>query len=160
LPWIVARTKPNHERIAKEHAERQQHVCYLPFYYDSNKSGNQTKRVLFPCYLFVEIELQFYHLKYTRGITNIIMMDGEQPSYVPDESIYELKRREKNGCVELDAQQSKFLPDDPVIVTYGPFADRLGLYRGQSTQDRVRVLMDMLGGKREVLVPARALEAA
>lgn len=41
-----------------------------------------------------------------------------------------------------------------VRITSGPFGGMSGLYQGQSTRDRERILLSMLGGQRPVLIAA------
>jgi transcription antitermination factor NusG len=41
-----------------------------------------------------------------------------------------------------------------VRITAGPFGGMRGLYDGQSTKDREKILLNLLGSQRPVLVPA------
>jgi hypothetical protein len=44
-----------------------------------------------------------------------------------------------------------------VRITAGPFGGHLGLYQGQSTRDRERILLSMLGGQRPVLIASNLI---
>ncbi len=59
-------------------------------------------RPLFPGYLFLWVELQWYAAKTAPGVTRLVM-DGSTPARVPDQVIEELRGREKNGVIELPA---------------------------------------------------------
>jgi transcription antitermination factor NusG len=81
------------------------------------------------------------------------------PAKVPDHIIAELRGRERNGCIELP-KSPRFRVGDPVRIDRGPFKDRLALYAGQSGQERVLVLLELLGAKRQLELAADAVEPA
>lgn len=55
---------------------------------------------LFPGYLFTRIELQWRGVRLRPGLIKLVM-NGEEPSHVPDEIIEEIRARERNGAIEL-----------------------------------------------------------
>jgi transcriptional antiterminator RfaH len=161
--WIVARTKPRRERWAAENVSRQGCPFYLPQYELPIPRNARVKEarsaVLFPCYLFVNIDKQWKFLLGTFGIAAVIM-SGDSPTSVPQSEIDRLmKRHDSNGLISLP-KKIKFNPGDEVRIKDGPFADRVGLYQSQSSSERNRILMDFLGGKRTVLFDDSILELA
>ena len=58
-------------------------------------------------------------------------MDGIRPARVADQIIDDLRKRERNGLIEL-SQRSELKPGDQVRILQGPFAGQLGLYAGIS----------------------------
>jgi transcriptional antiterminator RfaH len=70
-----------------------------------------------------------------------------------------LKRREDaNGLIQLD-RQPQFSPGDKVYIRDGAFQECLGLYEGMTGNERVTVLLDLLGRKVRVSVDAEMLIA-
>ena len=72
--------------------------------------------------------------------------------------IDELKQRERNGLIEL-TKAPRFKPGDPVKVTRGAFTGHLALYDGQTSHERVAVLLALLGGRVRVELPEADVEA-
>ena len=52
----------------------------------------------------------------------------------------------------------RFRHGDKVRITRGAFADHLALYDGQTSHQRVAVLLRLLGGERRVELPEDAVE--
>jgi transcriptional antiterminator RfaH len=112
---------------------------------------------LFPGYAFVLIVLQWHAARWCPGVFNLIM-DGTGPARVPDGVIEEICSRERNGLIELPAPPA-LKPGDCVRVIAGAFGGHLALYQGQTSQDRVAVLLTLLGGRQRTVLPASAVEA-
>jgi transcription antitermination factor NusG len=85
-------------------------------------------------------------------------MDGVRPARVADQVIDDLRKRERNGLIELP-QRSELKPGDRVRVLHGPLAGQLGLYAGQRPHERVLVLLALLGGPQRVELAKDAVEA-
>ena len=47
-----------------------------------------------------------------------------------------------------------------VRITAGPFGGMAGLYAGQSTRDREKILLSLLGSQRQVLIAANLIAPA
>lgn len=143
--WGVAMTKPNSEHIAKTNLERQGYITYLPKYLD--RVGKTVKpKLLFPRYILVEIELQWHSITGTRGISRLLYGVDSKPAIVDRKIISQLKSREEKGYVTLNTQP-KFRPGDRVAVASGVLEGYIGLYQGMKDQDRVKILIDLLGRK-------------
>ena len=85
---------------------------------------------LFPGYCFLTVEAQWYAARWSLGVIGLIM-DGIKPARVADQVIDDLRKRERNGLIEL-SQRSELKPGDQVRILQGPFAGQLGLYAGIS----------------------------
>lgn len=104
---------------------------------------------MFSNYLFVEIFDQWRAVKSTLGISNVLMAESEKPGVMTDEFIAALKAKEgPDGLIVLN--KSKFKQGSMVQVKSGPFAYSLGTFDGLSSNDRVFVMMSMLGTTRRV----------
>ena len=86
-------------------------------------------------------------------------MDGIRPARVADQIIDDLRKRERNGLIELPKRPGP-KPGDQVRILQDPFAGQLGLYVGMRAHERVLVLLALLGGQQRVELPRGDIEAA
>jgi transcriptional antiterminator RfaH len=70
-----------------------------------------------------------------------------------------LQGRETEGLIEL-ANKNAIKPGENVIVLNGPFAHQLGLCVSVSDNERVAILLDLLGRKVRVLMDTDVVTAA
>jgi transcriptional antiterminator RfaH len=100
---------------------------------------------LFPGYIFVRIVAdQWSAVRWTIGVVRMLMA-GDRPAHLADKVIDELRRNESGGFVRLPAPPGEYRPGQPVRILTGSFRGLVGLYEGQTAQERERVLLDLLG---------------
>ena len=116
---------------------------------------------LFPRYLFVAVDMasqRWQSIGSTIGVTRLVC-DGDRPAAVPVAVFEALKRREDaNGLIQLD-QKPQFSPGDKVCVRDGAFQECFGLYEGMTSNERVTVLLELLGRKVRVSLNSELLIA-
>jgi len=107
----------------------------------------------FPRYMFVILDLRrdrWRSVNGTYGADRLLMRAGE-PEPVPHGLVEQLL-----GASEADGVV-RFSPDlkdgQTIRVTAGPFAELIGRLERHDEPGRVRVLLDLLGGKVPVLLP-------
>jgi transcriptional antiterminator RfaH len=100
----------------------------------------------------VLIVLQWHAVKRTPGVVRLVA-DGGVPARVPDSVIAELRRRERNGLVQLP-ELRRFRAGDRVRVTHGPLLGLESLVAGTRPSQRIEVLLGLLGRARAVLPTA------
>jgi transcriptional antiterminator RfaH len=162
--WYVAQTQIHAENKAAAHLVRQGFDVYLPRYQKRRRHARRTEIVpapLFPRYLFVAVDMEMQRwrsIHSTYGITRLIR-NGDEPAAVPDSVIAALRAREgENGFIEFERR--RFLPGGLVQIKDGAFASCLGLIEGIRDEERVTVLLDLLGRKVRVNVDELSLAAA
>ena len=162
--WYVAFTQPNSEMRAAMHLENQDFPAYVPRFLKRRRSGRRVEAViapLFPRYVFLGADLgrqRWRSVNGTIGVSHLVC-NGDRPTCVDDRIIASIAVREnEQGLVKLAPQS--FTPGQSVRVSCGAFADQLGLYEGVSDQDRVRILLELLGRKVRVTVEADFIVAA
>jgi transcriptional antiterminator RfaH len=163
--WYVAQTHVHAESKASFHLGRQGFQVYLPRYTKRRRHARRVDTVaapLFPRYLFVSVDMatqRWHSIRSTIGITRLVA-NGEAPAAVPQEIIDGLKRREDaNGFVQLE-RRPRFALGDKIQVLEGAFCDALGLFEGITGQERVAILLDLLGRKVRVVLDIEAIDAA
>jgi transcriptional antiterminator RfaH len=76
---------------------------------------------------------------------------------VADGIVAAIRSRERNGLVELP-KPPRLKRGDRVQIVQGPFRELLALYVGQTSPERVAVLLQFLGGQHRTELPASAIE--
>jgi len=120
-------------------------------------AGSRSGRRSFRGYCFLTVEAQWYAARWSIGVIGLIM-DGVRPARVADQVIDDLRKRERNGLIELP-QRSGLKPGDQVRILQGSFAGQLGLYAGMRAHERVLVLLALLGGQQRVELARDGIEA-
>jgi transcriptional antiterminator RfaH len=162
--WYLAQTHIHAESKATFHLQRQGFDIYLPRYLKKRRHARRIDTVaapLFPRYVFISVdETQRWHaIRSTIGITRLVTT-GDAPAIVPPAIIEGLKRREDaNGLVKLE-NRPRFASGDKVRVRDGAFADTLGLFENMNGNERVAILLDLLGRKVRVVLELDFIEAA
>ena len=96
--WIVAKIKPNQDKIALINLARQNFEFFQPLFKTTSRIQNKFKEIIkpvFPGYIFIAINLEeknWPKINNTRGISNIIVFGNEIP-LIRCELIQELKYR-------------------------------------------------------------------
>lgn len=162
--WYAVHTHPRAELKALTHLRRQNYRVYLPCYGKEIRHARKSERVVrpfFPRYLFVQLDLartSWRPIRSTTGVSELVSFGG-QPAPLPAGVIEALQRQENaEGLIQLARQ--KYRPGDSVVVLRGPFARQLGLCDGVSDNERVAILLDLLGRKVRVVLDVAAIEAA
>jgi transcriptional antiterminator RfaH len=160
--WAVARLEPRREQLALRCLGLAGYETYFPRLREHRISHGrriESRPPLFPGYCFLTVEVaQWYAAQWNIGVIGLIM-DGVRPPRVADQIIDDLRKRERNGLIELP-QRDKLKPGDQVRILQGPFAGHLGLYAGMQAHERVLVLLALLGGQQRVELAKDDVESA
>jgi len=163
--WYVAQTHIHAENKATQHLRRQGFDVYLPRYIKQRRHARRVETVaapLFPRYLFVSVDAatqRWHSIRSTVGITRLVA-NGDRPAVLPQGIIDGLKRREDDkGFIQLE-RRPRFASGDKIRVLQGAFSDYLGLFEGMSGEERVAILLDLLGRKVRVVLDMDVIDAA
>ena len=163
--WYAVQAHRRAEHKASLHLSRQGFRAYLPHYLAQRSHARRhdwVEKPLFPGYLFVHLDLgrdRWRAVYSTVGVRSLVSAGG-QPLAVPIEVIEEIRAREDSRGFVLLGSGRAFHRGDRVRFTEGPFVDVTGLFDSRSDEERVVVLLDLLGGQVRVNVPHRAIMAA
>jgi transcriptional antiterminator RfaH len=159
MPWAVVVTKPNHEAIAASNLQRQGFSFYYPRFKSQKPGKPAVIRPLFPRYIFVMVEQLWRSLNGTRGVSYVLMGEGG-PQIIPDRIIDTIKAREdEKGLFQLVAPP-KFVTGAKVKASEGPLEGLELIYEGMVSEDRVKVLANLLGRSVVVTLEEKLLSAA
>lgn len=154
--WYAVLAHAHSENKAAAHLERQGFQTYFPRYLKRRRHARRVETVaapLFPRYLFVAIDVatqRWRAIQSTVGVVGLVR-NGEALAAVPPQVIGALKDREdERGFIQI-SDKPRFMPGDKVRVIDGAFSNCFGLFEG-SDEDRVSILLDLLGRKVRVTI--------
>ncbi len=163
--WFVVRTHPNGEFKALAHILRQGFDGYLPRYIKRRRHARKTEDVqkpLFRGYVFVgraPARARWRALNSTVGVSELICHSG-QPAPVPDDVIDDIRRHEDESGYVILGEHAGLQKGDRVRITDGSLSDQIGIFDAPSDQQRVFLLLDLLGRQVRVKLPMTALAPA
>lgn len=146
--WHCVMAKPNETLRARDSLEKAGFPTFLPLH--------SPNRPLFGRYFFAtpNIDGQWVAMLYQRGVSAVLRDGIGQPRPVPSSVMaYLVARCDADGVLIPHHIQ----PGDEVRVPFGAWIDHFGIC-SRTEQNRVWLLMDMLGGRVEVPFDRRTLE--
>jgi transcriptional antiterminator RfaH len=165
IRWYAVYTQPHAETKALENLLRQGYAAYLPRYrtwISHARRRRMVLRPLFPRYLFAGVErssMRWRPMLSTTGVTDVIRT-ADEPIPVPPEIITAVRERENVGAFDRLEPRHSLRLGELVRVTTGAFEDMVGRLVELRDQDRVVVLLELLGRVVRAQLSAGAVEAA
>ncbi len=163
--WYCVRTEVHSEPRAKMALDARGYTTFLPLEKarSHHKGKGDVYRPVFGRYLFVGKSDYWYEIKRCWGVQGLVTKlnpEGERvPAVISDTAIQEFKKAINSGLFDKTKRYG-LREGDLARIIRGPFADqiiRVIKFRGQ---DRVLVMMAMLGADRPTVdIAARDLEA-
>ena len=161
--WYVARTLPQRELHAARQLNNQGFYTFVPRYWKNRRHARKVETIstpLFPRYIFVVVDQtrdRWRSINGTLGVDRLLMY-GREPQAVPLGVV-------ENLIAATDAQGNVHFDFDlnvgqSVKVTAGPFANLVGELERLDDNGRVRVLLEILGGRVRVALPRNYLAPA
>jgi transcriptional antiterminator RfaH len=161
--WYVARTLPQRELYAARQLTNQGFRSFVPRYWKNRRHARKVETIsapLFPRYIFVVVDRtrdRWRSINGTLGVERLLMYGGE-PQAVPVGVVENLVAA---ADVEGNVRFNFHLKEGQAVkVTAGPFADLVGQLERLDDNGRVRVLLEILGGKVRVVLPQDLLAPA
>lgn len=158
--WYVAETAPRKEMVALQNLRRQSFHGVCPRFSKVRRHARRTENVLvpyFPGYVFVRFDRErdrWSSINGTLGVRRLIGSRPNAPQAVPNAVVEALLARAAGVGV------FPFQPGDEVRVASGPLADQVATIERLADQERVRILMNILGNQTPVIVRAADLVPA
>ena len=160
--WYLIYTKPRKELVAQEHLERQGFLTYLPRIERTRKRNGKrfsTTEAFFPRYLFISLNKtsdNWSSIRSTVGIANIVRFT-QYPAIVSESLISVLMQQENQETGFYD-EESKFKLGNSVRITDGSLAGYEGVFKAKTGEERVIILLNVMGNQSEVKVDMDSLE--
>lgn len=155
--WFPIYCKPRQELIAQENLARQGFQVFLPRIQIRKRRRGQwvdVIEVLFPRYIFIRTDpdkKSIESVRSTRGVVGMVRFGG-QPAVVADDVMEAIIRNEdpdsglhRNCC-------PPFHTGDQVRLAEGPFEGMEGIFVQEDGEERVIVLLELLGKANKIKV--------
>jgi len=158
-PWLCVYTKPQAEIEALQHLRRQSFPVYLPLHIDP---ADRQKRItpIFQRYLFAQPHNGSWSaIVSTRGVSAVLRKPSGEAQTIPTAALERLWRQCAPNLVIYPPEPVQIAPGDALRATAGPFAELTGIC-SRTKNDRIWILMRIMGGEREVEFDRATLEPA
>jgi transcriptional antiterminator RfaH len=162
--WYLLRTKPKQERAVTETLTARAVEAYCPRVIEPrwHRRAPVGPVPLFPSYVFARFQAaeSFAAVNYCPGAAGVVRF-GSELAALDDGNVEALRAREGDrGYVEFAAARERPREGGRVRVERGPLAGLEGVVtRYLPARDRVRLLLAVIGGVRNVEVDARHVRA-
>ncbi|NCG10678.1 MAG: transcriptional activator RfaH [Alphaproteobacteria bacterium] len=166
LRWYLAQYKPNAAQIAVRNLENQSFGTFLPLQAITKRKGKIFQRQilpLFPGYLFIQIDPDqgpWRQVNSTRGVARLVRF-GTDKSAVPNGIVEALIARcDKQSILRQtsETKSSQLHAGNQTQVTQGPFSGFIATISDIEPNDRINILIEIMGQTIKVAINAGALQ--
>ena len=151
--WYLIKTKPRQETIAIANLEIQNYRVYCPFALINNKN-----QFLFPGYLFVHLDNEsqdWSPIRSTKGVLNFVRF-GTNFAKIPDKVIDLIIQNEKN-TTNIIMNINNFKKGDKVQINDGVFKSCIAIFQSIKSDERVFILLNLLGKEQTININKKSL---
>ena len=155
--WFVLQFKSNSHRIATKNLNRQGFETFLPLNDATSRRASRfknTSKPLFPSYMFIRFdkkESEWHKINSTYGVSRLITFNSIIKS-IPTIFVDHLMKRYDLSGKLLPIQKLK--KGDQVEVLKGPFANFIATVEKYEADQRIWILMDLMGRKTKIQTPS------
>ena len=159
--WFILQFKSNSHHKAEKNLNQQGFETFLPLYNSTSRNLSRfrnTSKPLFPGYMFIRFdraETHWHSINNTYGVSRVITFNSILKS-TPTTFVENLiKRYDLSGNL-LPVEKLK--KGDQVKVLKGPFANFIATIEKYEDDQRIWILMDLMGQETKVQTPSNALQ--
>ena len=153
--WYLVKTKSKQEDNAILNLENQNFHVYCPHALISNKNV-----ALFPGYIFIQLDKDTQNwspIRSTKGVLYFVRF-GLSYAKIPDNIIEFIKTNQLNTAEKLK-NINKFKSGDKVQITDGVFKNCIAIFKSYKSDERVILLMNLLGQQQKLTIKQESLNA-
>ena len=155
--WFILQFKSNSHQQAAKNLNRQGFETFLPLHNSTSRKLSRfinDSKPLFPGYMFVRFdraESQWHKINNTYGVSRLITFNSILKS-IPTIFVDHLMKRYDLSGKLLPIQKLK--KGDQVEVLKGPFANFIATVEKYEADQRIWILMDLMGRKTKIQTPS------
>ena len=159
--WFILQFKPNSHHQATKNLTQQGFEVFLPLHDTTSRRTSRfinTSKPLFPGYMFIKFdraESEWHKINSTYGVSRLITFNSILKS-IPTTFVDSLMMRYDLSGKLLPIQKLK--KGDHVTVLKGPFANFIATVEKYEADQRIWILMDLMGRKTKIQTPSDALK--
>ena len=158
--WFILQFKPNSHHLATKNLTQQGFEVFLPLHDTTSRKLSRfinTSKPLFPGYMFIRFdraESKWHKINNTYGVSRLITFNSLLKS-IPTKFVDSLMKRYDSSGKLIPIQKLK--EGDRVKILKGPFADFIASVENYESEQRIWVLMDLMGRTTKIQIPSEAL---
>ena len=155
--WFILQFKSNSHHLAVKNLNRQGFETFLPLHDTTSRRLSRfisTSKPLFPGYMFIKFdrtEFEWHKINSTYGVSRLITFNSILKS-IPTIFVDHLMKRYDLSGKLLPIQKLK--KGDQVTVLKGPFANFIATVEKYEADQRIWILMDLMGRKTKIQTPS------
>jgi transcriptional antiterminator RfaH len=159
--WHLIMTKPKQDEVAEYNLKLQGFEVYRPQCRQvKTRRGKKITQLesLFPRYLFIKLDDEQQNwapIRSTKGVLQLVRF-GTQAAKVDEALIDQLKQQEQVALNE--PSDSPYKKGDKLRVEAGAFYGLDAIFDGYDSDQRIIVLMNILGQQQKLTLPAEQLD--
>ena len=161
--WYVCQSKPRQEAKAVARLNEQGYAVYLPMLvrWERKKGAwNRTEQVMFPRYCFVRCGREgqsIAPIRSTPGVLGLVRF-GSEVATLSDAAVEAIRELAEQSGRAITDKAAPFEVGMQVAVADGPLKGLSGLVSAVA-DERVAVLLTLLGREKQIMIPANHLVA-
>ena len=154
--WFILQFKPNAHHQANKNLNQQGFETFLPLHDTTSRKLSRfisASKPLFPGYMFIRFnraESEWHKINNTYGVSRLITFNSILKS-IPTTFVDHLKKRYDLSGKLIPVKKLK--KGDHVTVLKGPFANFIATVEKYEADQRIWILMDLLGRKTKIQTP-------
>ena len=155
--WFILQFKSNSHNKALKNLNRQGFETFLPLHEATSRRLSRfinTSKPLFPGYMFIRFdkaESEWHKINNTYGVSRLITFNSILKS-IPTILVDHLMKRYDLSGKLIPIQKLK--KGDHVTVLKGPFANFIATVEKYEADQRIWILMDLMGRKAKIQTPS------
>jgi transcriptional antiterminator RfaH len=161
--WFILQFKPNSHHLAVKNLNLQGFKTFLPLHDSTSRNVSRfinTTRPLFPGYMFITFdrtESKWHKINNTYGVSRLVTFNSTLKS-LPDTFVNNLMNRyDLSGKLQ---PMQKLKKGDQIKILKGPFTNFVATVETYEDDQRIWVLMDLMGRKSKIQTPLNALQTS
>ena len=155
--WFILQFKSNSHHLAVKNLNRQGFETFLPLHEATSRKLSRfinTSKPLFPGYMFIRFdkaESEWHKINSTYGVSRLITFNSILKSIPTIFVDHLMKRYDLSGKL---IPIRKLKKGDHVTVSKGPFANFIATVEKYEADQRIWILMDLMGRKTKIQTPS------
>jgi transcriptional antiterminator RfaH len=155
--WFILQFKSNSHHLAAKNLNRQGFETFLPLHETTSRRLSRfinTSKPLFPGYMFIKFdraESEWHKINSTYGVSRLITFNSILKSIPTIFVDHLMKRYDLSGKL---IPIKKLKKGDQVTVLKGPFANFIATVEKYEADQRIWILMDLMGRKTKIQTPS------
>ena len=159
--WFILQFKPNSHHQAIKNLTQQGFETFLPLHDTTSRKASRfitTNQPLFPGYMFItfdKAEPKWHKINNTYGVSRLVTFNAVLKP-IPTTFIDNLMKRYDLSGKLLPIKKLK--KGDQVKLLKGPFANFIATVETYETDQRIWILMDLMGRQTKMQTPSNTLQ--